>query len=363
MLLDNRGVTLSRDELRVLINSINSKTVTEISKKTGLKKAYVLKFLREFRKVGGILFMPDFKKMGLHYGLVFLKEEGNRCREYNKAFSQLPHVIEEIELLETESGSVYMVLADRKTLPDLLSSDFSECFDFYDLELFEGWSTVHIRSVIEKMKPQEKIEVEKLAKDTLKNVQKKAKTKEDLRKMFEESRRIELQELPKTRVFYIDVDEYDVKILDFKVKDAYASISMIADEYRLYRQMLHYHYVNHVIPLWRGNIIIWKSVVPGASYQLFHYRGADVGIAKEYFRVLPTTMMVTMSRDNLFVFTSMNRDMVREVKSFLEKYGLDIIEAGYWPVRYKRTNKRPFSSIYAEKGWIPIYDSFKESLV
>ncbi|RLE60226.1 MAG: hypothetical protein DRJ35_03895 [Thermoprotei archaeon] len=361
MIIEDEEVKITKDELRVLLNSINSKSVSEISKKTGLQKAFILNTLKTFKKIGTIMFMPDFQKMGLHLGLVFAKDEKAQCRVFQKAFGNIPHVVEHFSLMGKSVQDAFLVMADRKTLPDLLASDFTECFEFYDIESVEGWNTVLVRDVIEKLEPEKLVTVSEIALRSLKIIQEKAKNKEELKRVFEEARKKEFQSLPRSTVYYMDLDEYDVKILDYKVIDAYASISKIADEFKLYRQMLHYHYVNHIIPLWKGNIVRWRSSAIGASFRLLQYRGPDIDIVNEYYRILPYTLATLKGKDVLFVFSALPVMKIKEIKTFIMRYNLNVTEEGEWIIEIKFIRKHPFSSIYTKSGWLSIEESFRKA--
>lgn len=362
MIVESEEVKITKEELNVLLNSINSRSVSEIIKKTGLQKAFVLNTLRAFKKAGAIMFMPDFRKIGLHLGLVFSKEEKPRCKTLQESLRKTPHTVMHFSLAGKSVQEAFLVIADRKTLPDLLASDFAECFSFYDIEDVEGWNAFLVREVVGRLEPGNPVSVNEIASRALRTIQEKAENKEELRRVFEEARKKELQALPKSTIYYMDMDEYDVKILDFKIVDAYASISKIAEELKLYRQMLHYHYMTHVIPVWKGNIIRWRSPSIGSSFRLFQYRGPDVNVVNEYYRILPYTIATLRSRDVLFVSSALPVMMVKEVKTFIMRYNLDVHEEGEWIVQIRSARKRPFSSIYTEAGWLSIEKSFRKAL-
>lgn len=353
MRLVDGDIELTRDEMRVLSVVVKASSIGEAAKKTGSPKKYVLDIVRKLNMYGILAFFPIFSKIGL--SLVFIIAD----KETEKIARRIPHLF--LHLSSSGDENIYIALADKKSLPEFQANAFAGTAKSYILGEVRGWNTEVINYLVGKLGVPENFTVNMLSEKLEKYIKEKIPSKAELRRFFGYFRVKEEDTYRKGSVYYVDLDPYDVLLLDSKLADAYASISGIAKRHGLYRQVLHYHYVNHVLPVWRSNIIMWKDVRAPMRPRLLHLKGRDVEVAEEYFRILyPTVFTVRPAGkdDEVFVFTYLPEEREEFLWSLTHAYGLDVAKDGEWELSLSYYASRPFSRIYTGSGWRSIYAEY-----
>jgi len=357
MRLVDGDIELTRDEMRVLSVIVKSSSIGEAARKAGASKKYVMDIVRKLNMYGLLVFFPIFSKIGL--SLVFVIAD----KDTEEIARRIPHFF--LRLSSDDGENIYIALADKKSLPEFMSNAFSGLAQSYVLGEVRGWNTEIINYLVGKLGVPKSFTVNMLTGKLESYIREKIPSRAELKRFFGYFRVKEEDAYRKGNVYYVDLDPYDVLLLDSKLADAYASISGIAKRHGLYRQVLHYHYINHVLPVWRSNIIMWKDVRAPMRPRLLHLRGEDVEVAEEYFRVLYPTVFTVMpvgKGNDVFVFTYLPEEREEFLWSLREMYDLDVVKIDEWELSLSYYASKPFSRIYTGSGWRSIYYEYLRAI-
>ncbi len=346
-------IELELHELKILSHIVSSSSLSEAAKKSGARKKKVLDIVDTLNKYGILVFFPAFSKIGLSLLLIAGGSETEAVAR------KIPHFA--LHLARSDGGMIYIVLADKKSLPEFRRHAFKGDVDIHVLGEVRGWNTEVIPYLAEKLGAPEKFTINSLIESLEKHLRDRALTKRELKKLFKLYKFREEHTRRSNRVYYVDLDPYDILLLDAKLTNAYTTVSSIARRHNLYRQVLHYHYVNHVLPVWRYNVIMWRDVRSSTRPRLLAYRGSDTDVVEEYFRLLyPTVFTVrpTNDKDLVFILTYLPGNREDRVNDLIERYRLDAAKVKDWELRATFFAEKPFSRIYTGRGWRSIYEDY-----
>ncbi|GEM_PF-3268857 len=349
-------VELSRDELKVLTALTSSPSLSEAARRTGFSRKYVRDVARRLNELGILVFFPDLPKIGL--SLIFILSEG----EMFSFVKKIPHFF--LHLKSRGSGFLYVALADKRSLPEFSRKAFSGGGKFYTLGEVRGWNTAFIDFLAERDGLGETFTVNEVASIFIEYLLERFDGRDSLKRFLASLKVRDRQGGAGSDVYYVDMDEYDVTILDSKLADAFVSISSIAKRHGLYRQVLHYHYVNHVLPIWKYNIVMWKGVGKRFEPRLLIYDGEDVDVVEEFYRTMYPTVFTARpinQRDSLVVLTYLPPDREEALGKLSKRFSLRFAKRFEEELILSYYASRPFSRIYTESGWRSIYEDYLEA--